>query len=127
MKDERREFARNIPQKDEVQVFSHNPKIDGTLNNISKGGLAFQYTPIAGKKMDTNSINIFVKGTDRFYLFDIACRIIYDISTLDEGQRFKGTERRQCGINFVELKENQQNKLELLLENYTIHSFDNSY
>ena len=117
----------NNKVSEEVQVFSHDPKIDGTLNNISKSGLAFQYTPIAGKKMDTNSINIFVKGTDRFYLSDIACRIIYDISTLDESQRFKGTERRQCGIKFVELKENQQNKLELLLKNYTIQSFDNSY
>ena len=120
MKDERREFTRYKLQEDEIQIYSHDLKIDGMLKDMSKGGLAFQYTPIAGKKMDTNSINIFVKGTDRFYLSDIACRIIYDISTLDEGQRFKGTERRQCGIKFVELKENQQNKLELLLKNYTI-------
>lgn len=127
MKDERREFTRYITQKNEVQVFSNDQKIDGTLKDISKGGLAFQYTPIAGEKMDTNSINILVKGPYRFYLFDIACRIIYDISTLEEGRSFKGTERRQRGIKFVELKENQQNKLELMLKNYTIQSFDNSH
>ncbi len=127
MKDERSEFARYMTQKNEVQVFSHDQKIDGTLKDISKGGLAFQYTPIAGEKMDTNYINILIKGPYRFYLFDINCRIIYDRSTLEEGQSIKGTERRQRGIKFVELKENQQNKLEFILKNYTIQSFDNSY
>jgi hypothetical protein len=120
MEDERREFTRYIVKKDELQVFSHDLKIVGKLNDISKCGLSFQYTPIAGEMLNTNSINILAKGTDRSNLFDIACRIIYDISTLEEGQSFTGAASRQCGINFFGLKENQQNKLELLTKNFTV-------
>lgn len=119
MEDERREFTRYIVKKDELQVFSHDLKIVGKLNDIRKCGLSFQYTPIAGEMLNTNSIDILAKGTDRSNLFDIACRIIYDISTLEEGQSFTGAASRQCGINFFGLKENQQNKLELLTKNFT--------
>ncbi len=127
MKDERREFTRYKIQEDEIQVLCHDLKIDGMLKDISKGGLAFQYTTIAGEKPDTDSINIVAKSMDQFYLFDIACQIIYDMPTLEEGQSFTGSERKQRGVKFVGLTENQQNKLELLLKNYTVQSFDNSY
>ena len=120
MKDERREFIRYIIQEDALQVFSHDLKIVGKLKDISKGGLSFQYTPIVGEKPDTDSINIEAKGTDQFNLFDIACRIIYDMPTLEEGQSFTGAELRQRGLKFIGLAGNEQNKLELFLKNYTV-------
>jgi hypothetical protein len=120
MEDERRVFARYIVKKDELQAFSHDLKIVGKLNDISKGGLSFRYTPIAVEKLDTHSINILARGTDRSNLFDIACQIIYDISTLEEGQSFTGAASRQFGIKFLGLMENQQNQLELLLKNFTV-------
>jgi hypothetical protein len=120
MEDERRVFARYIVKKDELQAFSHDLKIVGKLNDISKGGLSFRYTPIVVEKLDTHSINILARGTDRSNLFDIACQIIYDISTLEEGQSFTGAASRQFGIKFLGLMENQQNQLELLLKNFTV-------
>lgn len=119
MKDERRKFTRYLFQDCKHQVFSHGQKIVGRLKDISKGGLAFQYTPIEDEKLDSKSINITAKSTHRFDLFDIACRITYDVFALEEARSFTGTERRQSGIKFVGLTENQQNKLELLLKNYT--------
>jgi len=120
MEDEPREFTWYIVKKDELQVFSHDLKIVGKLNDISKGGLSFQYTPIVGEKLDIHSINILAKGTDRSNLFDIACQIVYDISTLEESQSVTDAASRQCGIKFFGLKENQQNQLELLLKNFTV-------
>jgi len=126
MEGERREFARFVFMKDELQVYSGDPIIVGKLNDLSKGGLSFRYTSIAGEKLDTNAITILAKDMEQFNLFHIACRTIYDISTLEEGQRFMGTKRRQRGIKFLELKENQKNELELLLKKYAAQSFDNS-
>ena len=118
MEDERREFTRFVCKKDELQVFSGDPIVVGKLNDMSKGGLSFQYTPIAGEKLDTNSISILAKDEDQFNLYHIGCRTIYDIPSLGEGQSFMGTKRRQCGMKFIGLKENQKRKLELLLKNY---------
>ncbi len=127
MKDERTESTRYPIQDDELQIFSHDIKIASRLKDISKGGLAFQYTPVAGEKLETNSISIMAKGMVQFYLFDIACRKIYDIPSLEDGQSFTGAESRQRGIKFIGLTENQQNKLELLLKNFAVKSSDNSW
>ena len=113
--DERREFTRYIIQEDELQVSTHDLKIIGRLKDISKGGLSFQYDPIAGEKLETNSINMVAK--DQFFMSDIDCQLIYDIPTLEEGQSFTGAERRQRGVKFVGLSESQRNKLKLLLKN----------
>ena len=119
MKDEQRKFTRVVVKKDEIQVFSDDAMLFGQLNDISIDGLSFRYTPITGEKLDTNSINILPKGTDQFNLYHIACRIIYDISFLEEGQISKGNKSNQCGIKFFGLKKNKTNKLELLMKNYT--------
>ena len=124
MEDERREFARFVFKEDEIQVFSDDAILFGQLKDISKGGLSFRYTPIPGEKLDTKSINILPNGTDQFNLYHIACRIIYDILSMEECQSFSGCERRQCGIKFFCLKENQNNKLELFLNHYVVKSFD---
>ena len=65
MEDDRREFTRFVFDKEEIQIFSDDAILFGKLNDISKGGLAFQYTPIAGEKPDIDSINIVAKGMDR--------------------------------------------------------------
>lgn len=127
MEDERREFTRFVFKKDAIQVFSDDPMLFGKVNDISKGGLSFRYTPITGVEMVTSSINVLPKGKDKFNLYHIDCRTIYDISSIEEGQSFPGCERRQCGIKFFWLKETMNNKLELLLNYYVVKSFDNSF
>ena len=118
MEDERREFTRFVFTKDEIQVLSDNPILFGKLNDISKGGLSFQYTPITGVKMATDSINILPRGKDKYNLYHISCQIIYDISSVGEGKSTTGYERRKCGIKYHWLKEKQNKKLELLLDHY---------
>jgi len=124
MEGERREFTRFAFKEDEVQVFSDDAILFGQLKDISKGGLSFGYTPISGEKMDTKSINILLKGTVQFNLYHLACRIIYDILSTEECRSFSGSERRQCGIKFFWLKENQNKKLNLFLNHYVVKAFD---
>ncbi len=100
MEDDRREFTRFVFDKDEIQIFSDDAILFGKLNDISKGGLSFMYIPVADDMLDTSSINILVKGNDRFNLYHINCRTIYDISSKKGAQSYLGCERRQCGIKF---------------------------
>ena len=118
MEDERRRFARFVFKKNEIQILSDAPILFGKLNDLSKGGLSFLYTPIPGKLMDTESINILPKNKDKFNLYHIGCRTIYDILFKGEGQSFKDCHRRKCGIEFYWLNAKQNEKLRLLLEHY---------
>ena len=118
MENERREFTRFSLKKDELQIFSDDDILFGKINDISKGGLSFKYTPITDEKIDTKSINILVKGKDQLNLYHIDCRTIYDISFKLEDQIFTGCERRKCGIKYFWLKETQNKKLEFLLNHY---------
>lgn len=123
MKADRRRFTRYIAQKDGFHVFSHDSKIIGRLKDISKGGLAYQYKPIKGEKMESNMIDIMAAGPHRIYLFDIACNTIYDI---EETQSFTVAERRRRGLQYVRLTENQYSRLNLLLKDYDAQPSDNS-
>jgi hypothetical protein len=122
MEDDRREFTRFVFKNDAIQIFSDDAILFGKLNDISKGGLSFKYIPVADERLETNSINILANGKEQFNLYHINCRTIYDISFKEEAQSFLGCERRQCGINFFWLKENHNNKLELLLNYYVVKS-----
>ena len=118
MEDERRRFARFVFKKNEIQILSDAPIFFGKLNDLSKGGLSFRYTPIPGRRMATESINILPKGKDKFNLYHLGCRTIYDILFKEEIQSLKGYHRRQCGIEFYWLNAEQNDKLRLLLEHY---------
>ena len=122
MDDDRRKFSRFVFKKNVIQIFSDDPILFGKLNDISKGGLSFRYTPVTGIELDTNSINILPRGKDQLNLYHIVCRTIYDISLFEEGKSLTGHERRKCGIKFFGFNENQKNKLDLLLNNYTVAS-----
>jgi len=71
---ERRQHPRYRVREGEFEVFSRDSKIIGKLNNISQGGLAFQYSPVEGQKAESETIDIMAKGPDPFYLPAVACR-----------------------------------------------------
>ena len=124
MEDDRRKFTRFVFKKDAIQIFSDDAILFGKINDISKGGLSFKYTPVTDEKIDTKSINILVKGKDKLNLYHLDCRTIYDIYAIEKDQGFLSYERRQCGIKYFWLKDSQNKKLEFLLNHYVIKSFD---
>ena len=126
MKSERRQDTRYIVKDNVFHIFNQGSKIAGKLIDISKGGLAFQYKPIKGKKLESNLYDIISTGSQRFYLFDIICKPIYDTSDLIVDQSATDTERRRRGLQFSMLTENQIDKFELLVRNFVVQPSDNS-
>ena len=118
MKSERRKDFRYKVKDNEFHIFNQGSKIAGKLIDISKGGLAYQYMPIKDKKLESNLYDIIRAGSQRFYLFDIICKTIYDTSDPILNQSSTDTERRRRGLQYGELTENELAKFELLMRNY---------
>ena len=127
MVDERREFTRFKFTKNEIQILSDDPILFGKLDDISKGGLSFRYTPIPGVHIATESINILPKNKDKFNLYHVICQIVYDIPSDSKSKSITGYERRKCGIKYNWLKEEQNNKLDLLLDHYIVDKVNNYF
>jgi hypothetical protein len=115
---ERRQHPRYRVHEGDFEVFSRDSNIMGKLNNISRLGLAFQYSPVAGLKAESATIDIMGKRPDGFFLPSVACRTIYDISALAEDQSFTGAASRLCGLKFMRLKKDQEQKIALFISHY---------
>jgi hypothetical protein len=119
---EQRRFQRYALKEDGLDVLSRDRKVVGKLKNISRGGVAYQYTHVNGAKADSEIIDILGKAPDRFSLLGLDCRTVYDIATLNEGRTFTGSSSRLRGVQFKGLTEEQKERLEFLLENYVIRA-----
>jgi hypothetical protein len=113
---EKRQHPRYSVRNVGVEIFSRENKLIGKLENISKSGLAFCYTPVGDEKAESDTIDVIATGPARFYLSGLDCRKVYDISTLAEDQNFTGDETRLCGMEFVRLESNH--RLAFFLRNY---------
>ena len=120
MKSERRKDFRHKVKDNEFHIFNQGSKIACKLIDISKGGLAYQYKPIKGKKLESNLYDIISAGSQHFYLFDIICKTIYDTRDLIVNQSAADTARRRRGLHYGKITENQIGKFELLLRNYAV-------
>ena len=115
---ERRQHPRyHIPEGD-FEVFSRDTNITGKLNNISLGGLAFQYSPVEGSRALSETVDIIAKSPDPFFLPSVACKTRYDISVLAEDRTFTGAAVRMTGVQFFQLDEEQMQKLALFIKKY---------
>ncbi len=120
MKSERRKDIRYIIKDDEFHIFNQGSKIAGKLIDISKGGLAYRYIPVKGKNLESNRYDFIIAGSQRFYLFDIICKTIYDTRDDTVNQSSADSESRRRGLQYGKLTENEQAKFEILLRNYVV-------
>ena len=116
MTTERRKSKRCTIDSDEVQVSVLPNRRIYSVKDISKGGLVIEYSPVAYEPFESESVDIIATAFDRFYLPKVACKTIYDITTLMQGKSFRGGERRIRGLKFVELSQKQQDELDILLK-----------
>lgn len=121
---ERRQHPRYPVRDGEFQVISHDSKIMGKLNNISQGGLAFHYSPVEGRRAESETIDIMARNSNPFFLPSVACRTMYDISTLAEDRTFTGAAARLCGMKFVRLQDDQTQKLAHFIKKYGLEPFE---
>jgi c-di-GMP-binding flagellar brake protein YcgR len=115
---ERRQYIRYGVRDNAFEVFSSDSKITSTLKNISPGGLAFQYSPVKGRKAESATIDIMAKSPDPFYLPGVDCRTVYDISALVENRTFTGAATRLAGVRFIRLDREQEQQLALFIKKY---------
>jgi hypothetical protein len=120
MKADQRQHPRYRIRDAEFHVFSHGTQVTGQLVNVSKGGLAFQFAPGPGKKTKCLAIDILGPEPNRFHISQIACRSIYDIGVLAEGRTFTGAESRLCGLQFIDLTDEQTQKLTTLIDRHAV-------
>ena len=116
MEQEQRGSERCTIGSDEVQVSVSTSRKIYSVNNISKGGLAIEYNPLADEPFETESIDIIAVGYGRIYMKKIACETVYDHQTLMHNNSFSGGVRKIRGLKFVELTKEQEDKLETLLK-----------
>lgn len=115
---ERRRYPRYTTPGVEFLVFSRDAKILGKLEDISKGGLAFRFSPGPVVTPAYRTIDITATDAERFHLAAISCRQIYDISVLAEEQSFSGARTYRCGVQFIDLNDIQEQQLDFLLDHY---------
>ena len=118
MQVERRRFKRFVVNENGFEVFSRQLGIQGTLKDISQGGLSYHYTPFNGEITLSEIIDILSTGPERLYLQGLVCKRIYDIVVLSEDKSFRGTKTRLRGLEFDALSEKQQQKVMGLIEKY---------
>lgn len=120
MEADQRQHPRYRIREMEFHVFNHGTEITGRLINIGKGGLAFQFASGPQKKTRCRPIDILGPEPDRLYVSGITCRPIYDIGILSEGGSFTGTANRLCGLQFINLSEEQSQKLTDLIDRHGV-------
>ena len=101
---------------EEIQAAIHPSRKAFPIKDISRGGLAIEYSRTTDEPFESEAIDIIAIDYDRFYLPKIACKTVYDISTLMEGRSFTGDAMRIRGFKFVELTKEQEDKLDILLK-----------
>jgi len=120
MPDELREFKRLVPKSNAFAALGRGITMVGKINDISKGGLAFEHiTNLDLHQGDPNIIDIFLAGSE-FYLSDIPCTRVYDMP-IDTGNVFSSPfTTKRCGVKFSFLNDAQLEQLEIFLKNHTI-------
>lgn len=115
MRTERRATNRNKVHPDEIHAFIYPIQKTYPIKDINRGGLAIDYSPTA-EPFIVEKIDITAKDYDQFCLSKLPCKTVYDISTLIERRSFTGGKLRTCGLRFVELTNEQEEKLDILLK-----------
>jgi hypothetical protein len=113
---ERRHHQRYSVMPNMLLLFQSQPVRLGTVKDISKGGVAFEFVYITPWKEDpreTEMIEIFDCDSD-FCLSDTPCRMIYK-AEINSGNVFS----MRCGLQFGDLTKEQDKKLDYIIDNYT--------
>ena len=111
----RRAFARYPVPSNAICLGRTYARVKGWLKDISRGGMAFEYTPIDDCEPKPKIRLILAGDAIPFYLPDVTCKTVYDVKVNNDDRPFKGTGRRQCGLQFERLDAGMKDQLALLL------------
>lgn len=85
----------------------------GKINDISAGGLSFDYIAIRPGNGSPNRVDLFLTRT-HLHLSKLPCRLIYNraVNTPPIGPVIPGFVTYRCGLQFGALQENQTDGLQ---------------
>ena len=89
----------------------------GQIKNISKGGLAFQYSANNEQAKDTSEVEIF-STSDDFFFRELPVKIVLDYE-IEAQVPFSSFPTRQVSLQFKKLSHNQKILLDYFLKKYT--------
>ena len=113
---ERRKYPRFRTQDICYAVLSGNYAKIGKICDISKDGLAFRYLYMDTAAVVFSHVDIFLV-TNRFYLYSVPCKMIYETEDKLFGNGFL-PQRFRCGLQFWEPTMGQSEQLDLFMQNY---------
>lgn len=114
---ERRKHKRFQVDNGAFVVLGSNHDKSGRIIDISVGGLAFRYmTPV--ERQNGSYLAIVLPETN-FYLDEVSIKTISDFE-LPYKLPTNSMAMRRCGVQFVNLTDNQKSQIEFFINNYTI-------
>ena len=116
MTQDRRIDRRYTVDSDKIQVSVLLSPKTYSIKDIGAGGLEIEYNPVTDEPLESETIDIIATDCDRFCLPKIVCKTVYDIPTVMLGRSFSGGVMRIRGLKFVELTNEQEDKLDILLK-----------
>ena len=121
MKDaERREEERFRPKKRTFVVFKPQFHKLGKVLDISARGLCCQYLAKEEQVKDEPAVEADIFMSDNgYYLPDVACKLVWDTEAKEKMTFPIGFQNRRCGLQFLNLTKEQQNKLDHYLQVHT--------
>ena len=122
---EQRQYKRLEPlQNSAFVVFRPDFSKIGPINDISRGGLGFNYLHPADSEVpaaETSHIIDIIASHNSFHLTNIPCTLVHDAEAdKDQLTLMPDLVNRFCGLKFDELTEEQEKQINLFLENHTV-------
>ena len=117
---ERREDLRMRPKKMTYVALRPDFSKLGKIQDISMGGLCFQYMAKEGQNGDSEhfDIDIFI-SEDGYYLPSVPCKLVYEKKMKKAVSHPVSLEYRLCGLQFDQLSGEQAGQLVHYLKNHT--------
>jgi hypothetical protein len=106
---DKRKHSRFVISGNAYVAFKEGLTKIGKIKDISLGGLSFEYIDEGYVSHQPGRMDIFTSG-NAFYLPRIPGEIVYDISTLKDGDPqpyFSTIQMNRCGIQFGNLNDDQ--------------------
>ncbi|MBT8364452.1 MAG: PilZ domain-containing protein [Deltaproteobacteria bacterium] len=122
MKSEKRKFTRFLVEEDAYAALGVNFTKVGKLNDISIGGLAFEYIECTENCVqDSSRVAIFHFHND-FHLPNLACRLICNLAISADNEDSPFSRQyviHRCAIQFGDITAKQRKQLEFFINHYT--------
>ena len=122
MESDRRKDTRFSVTDDAYAVLGPNFTKVGRIQDLSMGGLAFNYLTDEENESEDPSVEIFLRK-GQFHISEIPCKIVYSTNRAAPENTLLSNQmpiRKRCGVKFSRLTEDHEKKLEDFLKNHAV-------